>query len=80
MEIRNVAAVVTGGASGLGAATAELLANRGARVTIFDMNEAAGQTHAEKIGGRFAKVNVTDEANVAEALAASSVCQGERHR
>ena len=76
MEIRNVAAVVTGGASGLGAATAELLANRGARVTIFDMNEAAGQTHAEKIGGRFAKVNVTDEANVAEALAAAEAAHG----
>lgn len=76
MDIKNIAAVVTGGASGLGAATAELLASRGARVTIFDMNEAAGQSHAAKIGGRFAMVNVTDEANVAEALAAAEAAHG----
>lgn len=76
MQIKGLAAIVTGGASGLGAATAEMLAKEGAKVTLFDMNEEAGKAHAEKIGGSFAKVNVTDTANVVEAIAAAEAKYG----
>ena len=62
------AAVVTGGASGLGAATAEKLAAMGLAVTLFDLDEAGGATHAEAIGGRFARVDVADPESVAEGL------------
>ena len=69
MNIKGLAAIVTGGGSGLGAATAEKLASQGAKVTIFDMNEETGRAHAQKIGATFTKVNVTDQANVTDALA-----------
>lgn len=68
MQIEGVAAIVTGGASGLGAATAERLAARGAKVTLFDLNAELGTAFADQIGGRFAAVNVTDEAAVASAI------------
>ncbi|MET3664038.1 SDR family NAD(P)-dependent oxidoreductase [Caulobacter sp. 1776] len=65
MKLDNtVAAVVTGGASGLGEATARALAAQGVKVAIFDMNEAAGQKVADDIGGVFCKVNVTSDADV----------------
>jgi NAD(P)-dependent dehydrogenase (short-subunit alcohol dehydrogenase family) len=76
MNPKGVAAIVTGGASGLGAATAEKLAGEGARVTIFDMNEEVGRTQAAKIGGTFAKVNVTDPTSVNEAIAAAESKNG----
>lgn len=76
MDINGIAAIVTGGASGLGAATAEMLANNGAKVTLFDMNEAAGEAHAEKIGGKFIKVDVTNEANVEAAVAEAQAAHG----
>jgi NAD(P)-dependent dehydrogenase (short-subunit alcohol dehydrogenase family) len=66
---KGVAAIVTGGGSGLGAASAAKLASEGARVAIFDLNEEAGRAHATKIGGRFYKVNVTDAASVSDAIA-----------
>jgi len=59
-----IAAVVTGGASGLGEATARALAAHGVKVAIFDMNEARGQDVAADIGGVFCKVNVTSDADV----------------
>jgi NAD(P)-dependent dehydrogenase (short-subunit alcohol dehydrogenase family) len=59
-----IAAVVTGGASGLGEATARALAAHGVKVAIFDMNEARGQEVAADIGGVFCKVNVTSDADV----------------
>lgn len=62
-------AIVTGAASGLGAATAQALADAGAQVTVFDMNEEAGKAHAEAIGGGFAKVDVSDPDSVAAAMA-----------
>ena len=64
------AAIVTGGASGLGAATAAALAERGMRVAVFDLNEEAGLAHAEAIGGRFERVDVSDPASVAAGIAA----------
>lgn len=76
MQIKGLAAIVTGGASGLGAATAEMLAKEGAKVTLFDMNEEVGKAHAEKIGGSFIKVNVTDTTNVIEAIAAAEAKNG----
>ena len=68
MEINGVAAIVTGGASGLGAATAERLAAKGAKVAIFDLNADLGEAKAKEIGGRFFPVNVTDEAAVDNAI------------
>ena len=63
-----IPAIVTGGASGLGAATARTLAKGGAKVTIFDLNAEAGRALAESIGGAFLQVNVTDAEAVAGAL------------
>ncbi len=68
MKIEGVGAVVTGGASGLGGATARRLAAKGAKVTIFDLNEQLGEALAAEIGGRFVKVDVADEAQVENGL------------
>lgn len=76
MQIRGLAAIVTGGASGLGGATAALLAQRGAKVTIFDMNEEAGEALAREIGGAFIRCNVTDEQNTIDAIAAAETKNG----
>jgi NAD(P)-dependent dehydrogenase (short-subunit alcohol dehydrogenase family) len=76
MNPKGLAAIVTGGASGLGAATAERLASEGARVSIFDMNEETGRAQATKIGGAFFKVNVSDQANVIEAITAAEAKHG----
>ena len=76
MNIEGLAAIVTGGASGLGRATATMLAAKGARVTIFDMNEAAGRAVAAEIGGLFAGVNVADDASVAAGLDAGEAAHG----
>jgi len=76
MEIGNAAAIVTGGASGLGGATAAMLAARGAKVTVFDRDSAAGTAHATAIGGRFAQVDVTDDAAIDAALAEAEAAHG----
>lgn len=68
MQIQGVVAIVTGGASGLGAATATRLAAAGAKVAIFDMNVEAGLVLADQIGGHFIEVDVTDEQSVDVAL------------
>ncbi|MBP7337407.1 SDR family NAD(P)-dependent oxidoreductase [Niveispirillum sp.] len=75
MDVKDIAAIVTGGASGLGGATAEALARAGARVTIIDMNVEAGRAQADAIGGLFLQADVTDEAGIADALASAE----ERH-
>ncbi|MBL4894520.1 MAG: 3-hydroxyacyl-CoA dehydrogenase [Emcibacter sp.] len=77
MEIQGLSAIVTGGASGLGEATARRLAKAGARVTIFDMNADRGQKVAKDIGGHFETVNVSSESDVANALEASAKVHGE---
>ena len=64
MDISGKAAIVTGGASGLGAATATALADAGAKVAIFDLNTEAAEVMAEKIGGSAFTVNVADDASV----------------
>ncbi len=76
MNIDGIAAIVTGGASGLGGATAQRLARLGAKVTILDLNQDLGNAHAATIGGRFAAVDVTDEAQVGEAIAAAEEAHG----
>ncbi|MDM7956233.1 SDR family NAD(P)-dependent oxidoreductase [Blastomonas sp.] len=60
----SISAVVTGGASGLGAATARALAAKGVKVAIFDLQEEKGTALANEIGGVFCEVNVTDDASV----------------
>lgn len=76
MELNGLAAIVTGGASGLGGATARLLAERGAKVSIFDLNAEVGEATAADIGGAFFKVDVTDDAAVAEAVANAEARHG----
>lgn len=61
---RNTTAIITGGASGLGAATARALANHGVKIGIFDMNEEKGEAVAAELGGVFANVNVTSDEQV----------------
>lgn len=60
----DIAAVVTGGASGLGAATARRLAAQGVKVALFDLNAEQGEALAKEIGGVFCRVNVTSEEDV----------------
>jgi len=76
MDMQGQAAIVTGGASGLGGATAERLAKRGAKVTIFDLNAELGAAKAKEIGGLFVAVNVTDEVAVEEAIAVAEAAHG----
>lgn len=76
MDIKGQAAIVTGGASGLGGATADILAASGAKVAIFDLNEDMGRAKAAAVGGMFCKVNVTDEAQVEAALAEAEGMHG----
>ncbi len=76
MDIRNVAAIVTGGASGLGQATARALAEGGAKVALFDVNAEAGQQTAEEIGGLSLTCDVADEASVTDALAQAAQAHG----
>ncbi|HYP48175.1 MAG TPA: SDR family NAD(P)-dependent oxidoreductase [Thermoleophilaceae bacterium] len=71
MKLDGAGALVAGGASGLGAATARELAARGARVTIADLNEEAGAALAEELGGSFAPADVTDEGQVQAAVEAA---------
>ncbi len=76
MDIKGTTAIVTGGASGLGGATAAHLAALGAKVTLFDLNVQLGQAHARAIGAHFVAVDVTDEAAVQGALLEAERAQG----
>lgn len=76
MDLKGMAAIVTGGASGLGGATAARLARGGARVTLFDLNAELGAAHADAIGGQFMKVDVTDEGAVAAAFEQAEALHG----
>jgi NAD(P)-dependent dehydrogenase (short-subunit alcohol dehydrogenase family) len=76
MNINGLAVIVTGGASGLGGATAQRLAKAGAKVAIFDLNEEAGQAAARAIGGTFVNVNVADDASVSAGLDAAEAAHG----
>src|SRR5712692_9386654 len=67
----SIAAIVTGGASGLGAATARRLAGHGVRVALFDLNIELGEHVAAELGGVFCRVDVTSEESVDAGLAHS---------
>src|SRR5688572_25622134 len=69
MEIDGTSALVAGGASGLGEATARALAERGAHVVVADLNAEKGEALASEIGGSFAQTDVTDEEAVSAAVA-----------
>lgn len=73
----STAAVVTGGASGLGQATAQALAAAGAKVAIFDVNEAKGEEVAKAIGGLFCKVDITSEDSVVAGFAKARAAHGQ---
>ncbi len=77
MDISKQVAVVTGGASGLGEATARALTAAGVKVAIFDLNEAKGAALAREIGGVFCNVNVTDEASVDAGFADARAALGQ---
>lgn len=76
MNLKGMAAVITGGASGLGEATARELASAGAKVAILDLNEDLGQKMAKELGGVFAKCNVADEASVVAAFETAKAAHG----
>jgi NAD(P)-dependent dehydrogenase (short-subunit alcohol dehydrogenase family) len=71
------AAVVTGGASGLGQATAEAFAAVGIKVAIFDVNAEKGEAVAKAIGGLFCKVDITDEQSVIDGFAKARAAHGQ---
>lgn len=68
MKLNSTLAVVTGGASGLGEATARHFSAQGARVTLLDRDSDRGESVAEEIGGHYVQTDVTDETSVQAAL------------
>jgi NAD(P)-dependent dehydrogenase (short-subunit alcohol dehydrogenase family) len=79
MEIAGTVALVTGGGSGLGAATARALASRGGRVAILDLNAETGEAVAREIDGHYAHCDVADAASAESALASSTAALGPAH-
>ena len=73
----SISAVITGGASGLGAATARRLAAHGVKVALFDLNEELGEALAKELGGVFCKVNVTSSEEVDAAFAKARTAIGQ---
>ena len=76
MQMSSAKAIVTGAASGLGAATARGFREAGAQVTIFDRDAERGQALAAEIGATYVTVDVTDEASVAAGVAAAKAAMG----
>ena len=77
MDVNGVAAVVTGAASGLGEATARALAERGAKVAVFDRDTQRGEQVAREIGGLFCEVDVTSDQKVAAAFENARAAHGQ---
>ena len=69
MDITGASAIVTGGASGIGAAVARQLAAKGAKVVVADLNAEKGEALATEIGGAFVAVDVTDTEQIKTAVA-----------
>ena len=80
MKLSGCSAVVTGGASGLGEATARALAAEGVKVAIFDMNAEKGEKVAADIGGVFCNVNVTSDESVDAGFAKARAANGQDRR
>lgn len=76
MNIKDCAAIITGGASGMGAATAKLLSQHGAKVALLDMNIAAGKELADKLGGIAIECDVTNPEAVQAAIATAQKHHG----
>jgi len=76
MKLADTRAVITGGASGLGAATARHFRDNGASVTLFDRDAEKGQALAAEIGATFVQVDVTDADSVRDGLAAARAAMG----
>ena len=76
MNIQGAAAIVTGGGSGLGRATAEALAAKGAKVAVFDINLAAAEEVAKAIGGIAVRCDVSDAASAEAAVAQAEAAHG----
>jgi len=72
----SISAVVTGGASGLGAATAAMLAGQGVKVALLDLNAEVGEKHASAIGARFFHCDVTNQDSVEAALKGAEAAHG----
>jgi NAD(P)-dependent dehydrogenase (short-subunit alcohol dehydrogenase family) len=72
-----LSAVITGGASGLGAAVARKLASKGIKVALFDMNEEAGEPLAAELGGVFCQTDVSNAESVASALEKARAANGQ---
>lgn len=77
MDIAGAAAVVSGGASGLGRGTTQRLAREGAKVAILDLDSTGGEALAREVGGLFFKTDVRQSEQVAQALAAAANVHGE---
>ncbi|HEX8205302.1 MAG TPA: SDR family NAD(P)-dependent oxidoreductase [Solirubrobacteraceae bacterium] len=77
MRIEGASAIVMGGASGLGEATARALGERGATLTIADLNEEKGNALAEELGATFLKADVTNAEEVEAAVAAAAEAGGD---
>ena len=71
MELQGASALVTGGASGLGAATARALAAGGAQVVVLDLDDTKGEQVAKEVGGRYVRADVTDQEQVTAAVDAA---------
>jgi NAD(P)-dependent dehydrogenase (short-subunit alcohol dehydrogenase family) len=76
MRLDGQAAIVTGGGSGLGAATAALLSANGCKVALFDINDTAAKAHAEAIGGIAVRCDVSDAASAEAAMATARAAHG----
>ncbi|PIE12213.1 MAG: 3-hydroxyacyl-CoA dehydrogenase [Rhodobacterales bacterium] len=76
MRIENTKAVITGGASGLGEATARVFRDGGAQVTLLDMDAKRGAEVADDIGATFVQTNVSDEDSVTNAIATATQAMG----
>ena len=76
MDIRGHAAIVTGGGSGLGGATARMLAGAGAKVAIFDVNQQTADQTAAEIGGLAVQCDVADSASTEAAIAKAAAAHG----
>jgi NAD(P)-dependent dehydrogenase (short-subunit alcohol dehydrogenase family) len=76
MQVNGIAAIVTGGASGLGAATAAMLIQGGAKVALFDLDADRGAAKASELGCSFTQVDVTDDGSVEAAIAAAEASHG----
>ncbi len=76
MQLNDVRAIVTGGASGLGLAAARYLAGKGAKLALFDLSEERGQAAAAELGAHFFRADVSNEAEISAQVAAAHEALG----